>query len=551
MGERDNKQSKLNNFLVQGGILAFTGVLVRVLGLARRIPLTYIIGDVGNSYYSSAYEIYNIVLTLSAYGIPLSVSKLVAARGSKGEYRNAEKIFKCALIFAIVIGLISSSLVFIFADSLANLFKEPMSMLALKVLAPTLFFVAVLGVFRGYFQGMGTMIPTAFSQFIEQIVLIIVSLTCAYFFSIRGEKVGALLGNPNYKNAYGAAGATVGCSISIVVSLTFLILLYRAYRKKIRKQVFRDPSHIIDSTFSVYKTLILTILPVMFASVVNNISNFLDQYIYKNVMAKMGLDELKTVNWGIYSGKYLVLIGVPIAMANAMGASSVPTISGIMRKHEFDKAKSRIASVTRVTMMVAIPCAVGMAVLAPELMFLLFSSTNPLASNLLRVGAIGIVLFCFSTLTNSILQAMSKLSKPIIHSLIALAVHCTLLFVLLKTTNMNIYAVAFSNNIFSLIICALNLVSLYKVIGYLQEVIKTFIIPLISSGIMALVIILVNKFFGPDGFSRLMTVILILIGIVVYFAAMIILKGITKRELSAVPGGTKIAELLVKLHILK
>ena len=109
---QNTKENKFNNFIVQGGILAFAGVLVRLLGLAKRIPLTYIIGDVGNSYYSAAYEIYNIVLTVSSYGIPLSVSKLVAARVNKGQYKNADKIFKCTLLFAFVVGLLASSLVF-------------------------------------------------------------------------------------------------------------------------------------------------------------------------------------------------------------------------------------------------------------------------------------------------------------------------------------------------------------------------------------------------------------------------------------------------------
>ncbi len=552
MATQENNNKRINNFIVQGGILALAGVLVRILGLAKRIPLTYIIGDVGNSYYSAAYEIYNIVLTISAYAIPLSVSKLVAARVNKGQYKNAQKIFRCALIFAFVIGLIASSFVFLCADSLSSVMREPMSYLALRVLAPTLFVVAIMAVFRGFFQGLGNMVPTAISQLIEQVVLITVSLSAAFLLTQKGEKVGTFLQNANYKNAYGAAGATLGCSIGALASLVFLYLLYKRYRRSFENKVARDLSDKIEGTMYVYKTLFLTIVPVVVSATVNNISNFLDQYIHNRMMIEKGMDmAVKSTNWGIYSGKYLVLIGVPIAMSNAMGASSVPTLAGLMRKNSFKEAKEKIASVIRITMMVSIPCAIGMAVLAPEIMYMLFSTTNKMAPNLVRIGALGIVFFSLSTLTNGILQGMSKMSKPIIHGLIALAIHVTVLVALLKFTNWNIYAVAFSNNIFSLVICILNIYSISRVLRYRQEMVKTFIYPLISSLIMGGILFLVKLPFSSRGYSRLLTLVEILIGAFVYLIVMIISRGITKSEMKAIPGGTRLYSLFRKLHLMK
>jgi len=545
-----NKDSKLNNFIVQGGILAAAGILVRMLGLLKRIPLTYIIGDVGNSYYSAAYEIYNIVLTVSSYGIPLSVSKLVAARVSKGQYKNANKIFRCTLVFALIVGMTASSLVFIFAERLSGIMNEPMSFMALRVLAPTLFVVAIMGVFRGYFQGTGTMVPTAFSQLIEQIVLIAVSLTSAYLLSRKGEKVGELLKNANYKNAYGAAGATLGCCVGATASLVFLVLLYKRHSRSMNRKIMRDQTTIIESTSSVYKALIMTIVPVVVSSTVNNISNFLDQYIHNKIMVQKGLEAIKSVNWGIYSGKYLVLIGVPIAMSNAMGASSVPTLSGLMRNKAYDEAKEKVGSIIRITMMVSIPCAVGMAALAPDIMYLLFSTTNEIGPNLLRIGAVGIIFFSLSTLTNGILQGMSKLSKPIIHALISLAIHVTILVCLLEFTNWNIYAVAFSNNFFSLTMCILNVYSISKTLKYKQETLKTFIIPSVCSVIMGVALVLLSKVFMRGGYSRLLTLVEILIGIVIYFVTMLLCNGISERELKMLPGGTKLYGILSRLHLM-
>jgi stage V sporulation protein B len=546
--EHNNK--RFNNFIVQGGILAMAGVLVRILGLLKRIPLAYIIEDVGNSYYSAAYEIYNIVLTISSYGIPLSVSKLVSARVGKGQYKNAEKIFKCALIFALVSGTASSVLVYIYSGNLSRLMNEPMSEMALRVLAPTLFVVAVMGVFRGYFQGVGTMVPTAFSQLIEQVVLITVSLSSAYFLSIRGAKIGALLQNKYYKNAYGAAGATLGCSVGALASLIFLIALYNAYSRKNKKLILRDETEYEESTLNVFKALIFTIVPVVISSTVNNISNFLDQYIHNRVMVEKGLLDIKSVNWGIYSGKYLVLIGVPIAMANAMGASSVPTISAIMRKKNYEEICSKIGSVIRITLMISIPSAIGLSVMAPSVMYLLFSSTGEVGPNLVRIGSFGIIFFSFSTLTNGILQGMSKMFKPIIHGLIAIVIHVSLLLALLYLTDWNIYAVAFSNNFFSLVICILNLYSIHKAVGYRQEVKKTFIVPVVSAAIMGAVLYLFDFLFMRNGFSRILILVSIMIGVIVYFIFMIMFKGITEKEILMLPGGRYIYKPLHKLHIL-
>lgn len=549
MGNRTEK-NKFNNFIVQGGILAVTGVLVRMLGLAKRIPQAYIIGDIGNSYYSAAYEVYNIAYTIAAYGIPLSVSKLVSARVSKGEYKNAHKVFKCALTFAVIMGLVAFFTVFFLADYFSRILHEPMCSLALKVLSPTLFVVCVMAVFRGYFQGLGTMVPTAISQLIEQVFLIGVGLSSAYFFKGYGEKVGLILHNEYYKYSYGAAGTTLGCFAGAFAGVIFLILLFRAHYHDFRKKMYRDASDVTENSRQVFRILLLTILPVLVSSFVNNLSNIIDLSIYNYSMVLKGLDDIKSVNWGIYSGKYTVLVNVPIAISASMGASSVPTISGLIKQKDYKTVSSKIGSVLKITMMVSIPCAVGMAVLAPSLMWFLFSTTDSTGPLLLRIGAAGIVFFSFSTLTNSILQGMSKLIKPISHGLIALAFHVTLLMCLLKFTDLNIYAVPLSNNFFSLFICILNVVSISRILGYRQEIKRTFIIPLTGSIVMGAVVYFLDKILCKNGYSRPFILLTILAGALVYFIFLLVAKGISKEDLSKVPGGTKLFGLLCRFHLM-
>ena len=170
-----------SNFLVQGSILAVASIISRIIGLLYRIPLKSIIGDIGNDYYGTAMEIYSILLLISSYSLPVAVSKLVSARMAKGQQKNAYRIFKGALLFALISGSAAGLAVYFGAGFITTyIVNTPLSIFALKVLAPTLLIVALLGVVRGFFQGMGTMMPSAMSQLIEQIINAVISVWTAY-----------------------------------------------------------------------------------------------------------------------------------------------------------------------------------------------------------------------------------------------------------------------------------------------------------------------------------------------------------------------------------
>ena len=181
-------QSKKNrsNFLVQGSILAMASIISRIIGLVYRLPMTAILKDVGIGYYGTAFEIYNVMLIISSYSLPLAVSKLVSAKLGQGNKTGAYQILKGALVFAAVSGGTVSLIVFFGADYLAGIMNTPMSAYALRVLGPGLVVVAVLGVIRGFFQGTGTMVPSAVSQVIEQIVNAVVSVWAAYVLLFLG-----------------------------------------------------------------------------------------------------------------------------------------------------------------------------------------------------------------------------------------------------------------------------------------------------------------------------------------------------------------------------
>ena len=188
----EKKKSSKDGFLIQGTILAVAGIITKIIGFVYRIPMLNIMGLQGEGYYEIAFQVYSMALLISSYSLPLAVSKLVSARIAKGQYRNAQQVFKAALLFAFSVGSVIMVVIFFGAGVIASIMGAKVSLYALRVLAPGLLVVAVMGVFRGYFQGCGTMIPTAISQILEQLLNAVVSIAgasmlmvcCSYCFVI-------------------------------------------------------------------------------------------------------------------------------------------------------------------------------------------------------------------------------------------------------------------------------------------------------------------------------------------------------------------------------
>ncbi len=549
-----SEEKKSNsNFLVQGSILAIASIISRIIGLIYRVPLQNIIGDVGIDYYSCAYDIYSILLLISSYSLPLAVSKLVSARVAKGQRKNASRIFKGALCFALITGTIAGLIVYFGAEYItANLMNTPYSYFALRVLGPGLLVVAILGVLRGYFQGLGTMVPSAISQVIEQIVNAVVSVVAAYTLFKRGSIIGAVLGDEeNYGAAYGAAGGTLGTLSGSVVALLFIVLLYLAYQRIHKRQLKRDHSKKQESYRQIAALLFFTIVPVLLSTTIYNISSILDQGIFKQIVNMQGYSASDiSIWWGKFSGKYKLLINVPIAIASALSASSVPALSGSYAKGETQTIKRQINSATRFSMLLAFPCAVGLTVLAGPILQLLFQDTSDIAIRMMVVGSSAVVFYSLSTISNGILQGINKLNLPVRNAVIALVLHIVFLVVLLFGFDMNIYAVVYANMFYALLMCVLNQLSIQKYTTYRIDFIGSFIKPGLASAGMGFFVWgsykLVHILFG----NTISTVVAICVGIFTYFILLLLLKGITETELRRLPKGELLVRMGRNLHLL-
>ena len=548
------KGKRESNFLVQGSILAVASLISRVIGLLYRIPLKSIIGDIGNDYYGTAMEIYSILLLISSYSLPLAVSKLVSTRMAKGQRRNAYRIFKGALIFATVSGAAAGLIVFFGADVITTyIVRTPLSVFALRVLAPTLFVVAVLGVIRGFFQGMGTMMPSAVSQLIEQITNAVVSVWIAYMLYQYGAKIGAVLGNPaTYAEAYGAAGGTIGTGAGALAALLFTLFVLAVYRPVFRKMSQRDKSKNEERYGTIFYVLIITIIPVLLSTTIYNITSFLDMGAFKHIAALQGYQakEYSTM-WGIYVGEYKVLVNVPIAIASSVSASSVPSLSTAFAAKDIPQVKRKVAYSIRFIMVIAIPCAVGMGVLASPILQLLFHDSRPLPAHMMQIGAVSIVFYSLSTLSNGILQGINRMSIPVKNAVIALVLHIGVLAALMYGLDWNIYAVVWANTFFSFLMCILNGMAIRKYLKYRQEVARTFIVPSICAAVMGAVVYGIYYFLMQTvKINAVSTLTSIVVGVGVYGILLLLLRGLRENELRSFPMGNLIIKIAKKLHLM-
>lgn len=552
------KKSTSTNFLVQGSILAIASIVSRIIGLLYRVPLEAIIGDVGNDYYSCAFEIYSMMLLISSYSLPLAVSKMVSARVAVGERKNAHRVFKCALGIAVITGTAGCLIVFFGADFLTSVvFKTPMSFFALRVLAPTLIIVAVLGVIRGFFQGLGTMMPSAVSQILEQIVNAVVSVVAAFILFGYGMRIGGVLGQADtYAAAYGAAGGTLGTGIGALVALIFVIFIFMIYRPSMKRGERREALQgkvKKESYQSIIRILILTIVPVLLSTTIYNLSSIVDQGIFKNIMnADPAYDAFAISEmWGIFTGKYKVLINVPISIASAIAASCVPSLAAAYANRDKAEVRAKISSAMHFVMVIAFPCMIGYIVLASPIMQLLFGDAREMPAYMMQLGAVSIVFYSISTLSNGILQGINRLIIPVRNAIIALVLHIVFLVVLLKVFDLHIYAVVIATAFFALLMCILNGISVQKYSRYKLKIGKTFIKPAIASVIMgAIVWVVYHLGMKIADINAIWTIVSIIVGILVYAIVIIAIKGFTEEELKNFPKGTTLLRLAKKFRLM-
>lgn len=539
----DDKTSG-KHIIKQGTILAAASVISRIIGMLYRSPMAAVIGDKGNGLYSFAFEIYSIALILSSYSMPLAVSKLLSARFAKKEYKNADKIYKFAYIFAAVSGMVMALILFFGAGTIERLSGHEGLALPLKVLAPTVFVVALAGTIRGFFQSRNTMMPTAVSQLAEQIINAIVSIVAAVIL-VR------FAANEFDKARYGAAGGTIGTLFGALSSLMFLIFLFVIYKPRMKKHLSHDKVGVTVSNEEVLKLIVATIVPVILSQTVYQSIGVVDGFMFGNLYK--GSDS--TALYGIYSSKYRLMVNVPNAISSALASSMIPSLVSLYTLKNFVEFRARLKTSVKFNMIIAFPCAFGISALSGMIMKLLFPTTDTVISGrMLMYGSIAVLFYALSTVTNAALQGMDRMRLPVRHAAISLLIHIPLMVILLKFTKLGAHALVIGNIIYPLIVCALNWVSVARYANYRQEVKTTFIIPLLASSVMWIETFCLSRLMAkvlPVNYitNALITIICIVNACLVYFIMLFVLKGVTREELKEFPMGGRMAKFADKLKI--
>ena len=540
---------------MQAGILAMASMIVRVIGLLYRAPLTAIIGDEGNGYYGTAYNIYTIILMVSSYSMPSAISKLMAQKLAVGEYRNANRVFRCALTYGVLVGLVGSGLLFFGARFLV----PDVAVCVLQVFAPTVFLFGILGSMRGYFQARGSMVQTSVSQILEQLANAVVSIAAAWL--LMQTAVGA---DPTRRAQLGAMGSALGTGAGVLIALLFMVFCFRRSKEGRKAEILSDVTGKEEKYRIFLRDTVLVITPFMLSGVIMNLTTSLNQTIYMRMLIDLkGAGETATTTlYGIFSNKAVVISNIPISIATAVSSAIIPGISAAYARRDEAGARRQVGNAIRITSIIAIPSAVGLAVLARPITMLMFPQMESLelASSLLSLLAVTVIFYSISTITNAALQSIGRMNLPLVSAGIALVVQTVVLVLLLRFTDLDVRALVLVSILYSVMIFAVNQYYLRRFLGIRQDVRRDYLQPLVCAALMGAAAKAVYYLVSmaaepvenlPKGFyfrNLAAMAAALLAAVLVYGYTMVRSGTVRRKDLLSMPKGQSLVRLMEKLH---
>ena len=536
-----------NNTLVKNATFLMVAALIsKIIGMLYKSPLTTLIGRESFACFQFAQNAYFILLMIASFSIPQAVSKIMSERIAFKRYRDAQRVFKGALLYAVIAGGIAA-LICIFGASILVPDNMANARLALQMLAPTIFVSGILGVFRGYFQAYRNMLPTSISQILEQIAVATVALLASGFmvrhFAHAGEDT---------LQKWSAAGATVGTGAGVCTAFLFMFFVYRVNHKTIARKIKNDRVSVDESYRSIMKVILLIAAPIILSAFIYNVNGYINGVMYTSILGWRGVsNSLVKQNYAEY-GFFMTLINIPLTLASTAPTSMMPEVSAQYAIGDLEETKRKIDQATWIAMLISIPASVGLAVLAQPVTRLIFPSTEGVAGQLMMIGVITVILNSTSNISNGVLQAIGKANIPMINAAIALGVDVVFLAVMLVFTNMGIYAVVLAMVVYALVMCVLNDRALKKYLGYKNPWKSAYLVPILASIPMGIVAVVIYKLvYAVIGSNFISLIPSIALAIVVYFVGYLVVAKPKKEDLAALPGGTRLAQVAQKLKILK
>ncbi|MCL2216414.1 MAG: polysaccharide biosynthesis protein [Defluviitaleaceae bacterium] len=522
----------MSGFVRQASILAGASVFVRLLGFAYRLPLTDLIGDEGNAYYITAYTVYTFALVLSSGTMVAAISRLTSERIAKGQYRNAHRLFKTAMGLVMSMGLVAGLIMFFGADLISQrIFNMPEVAHSVRALTPAVFFASILAVFRGYFQGMKTSVPTALSQVIEQIFKVAFSVWLAFLF-LDAAFV-----------EYAAAGAALGTAISLLPAIGVVLWLYSLISKDLRKRAEDDLRRDYETRSFQVASILRTAFPMIIGVGLVSLGNFLDiSMATSRLDGAFSEDEIRVLV-GQFNGKFILLTTLPVSLSMALSAAVIPEITSSRVTFDDDAVRQKTNMAMRLSMIISIPAAVGLSVLADPIVALLFPA-HPEGGWLLRYGAVSIVLLAMVQILTGVLQGIGHVGIPVIGMFFGVAAKIPVNYFLMAIPSINILGAVISTIVCFAVAGLLNLFFLYRFTGILPQVGSMFVKPLVASAGMGFICFGIYYLAALHASNSVATIAALLSGGIAYLILMVLIRGFKPRDVAALPLPRGIRRLL-------
>lgn len=538
--------------------LMVSQILIKLLGLVYKLYLTNKegFGDQGNAIYNSGYQIYALLLTVSSIGVPNAVSKLVSERISVGNYKGAHRIFKIALFTFSIIGLIGASILFFGASTIANFNGIPEAELTLVALSPSIFFVAIISVFRGYFNGRSSIKVTANSQSLEQ-------LFKTLFTIIIVEIIGMSTG---LNTTFMAAGANLATTVAVFTSFVYLFAYFKVHRKEIGNEILnsqvKTDKEENKNIINIIGKILFVSIPMSLSSILSSINKNVDAATVVNGIKKFASETEAKIQYGILSGKVDTLGTLPLSFNIAFATALVPAISSAKAKGDTGSIIKRISFSILVTMLIGLPATIGIVVFADPILNLLFPNA-PAGAFILQTCAIAIVFAALIQTINGALQGLGKVFVPAIALGIGVTTKLVLNIILTQIPTETFIFGGAAGAAFATVICQIIAFSIsFTVLSKNVKLDLTFsklvLKPILATLIMAITsygvyLIMTQESFFLQGIipGKLATIIALIFAVIVYIISVLVLKILSKEDILMIPYGSKIYHFLEKTGIYK
>lgn len=526
-------EQKKQNFLQGTALLAMATMIVKLVGALYKVPLNAIIGEKGFGYFSTAYEIYNILLMISTAGLPVAMSRMISQASSLEHYGQVRQVYATARRIFLILGITGSVLMTAFCRPLANFWNQPDAWAAIGFLGPCVLLICIMSAYRGYFQGQSNMIPTAVSQVLEVVTKLIVGMIAAVAFLKATASI-----------SLAAGGAILGVTASCLVSAVYL---FGCFRKSYRQ--LPEGTDTPKSFSSTAKELLKIAVPITVSSTILSIITSLSSKIYMGRLLGSGISqEAADTMRGIHVMTQTIY-NMPCSFITPITVSIIPAITAQITLKKFKETRMTEESAIRVTGIFAMPCAVGLVCLAGPVTALLGGYTGEklaLATKMMTVLGISVVFNALVLVTTAIMQAHGNVNRPVINMLIGGVIKLIIVYVLTGNRAIGIVGTPIGTLTSYVVICILNVFSIRSLVADPPRMLINLIRPLLASCIMGVAVWLSWWCLSMSGLTSrvLLAGIPIAVGGIIYVLAAIVLKVITKEDCMLLPKGEKIAKIL-------